>query len=280
MKNDRQHANKNFNQCMARLQHAMPTQNDKKLVQLVNDFDQDPLAIELLISYLTHWHNGQLVGLEHIPVLHNNQKQDRSLRRMLSAFEYKFTDSAELTLLYLLSLSTKPVPQPMMEQLFKRTLKTKLFARNNEYQKFLAPLSRLSSRGWKKVVTNLYTLNLLNQSDSAQGKLLAIETRICHYFLENLRTQKYRIWQDAYDDILTATSETQTYAMPASFSSKAKTSTRKTVSPLRARNTRKQLKALRHSLEVIQQQTLEINALLQARTPGPSLTGSSLSQAA
>ncbi len=52
--------NKNFNKCIACLRNAKLSRSDETLTQLVNDFDQDPLAIKLLVSYLTYWHDNQL----------------------------------------------------------------------------------------------------------------------------------------------------------------------------------------------------------------------------
>ena len=152
---------------MAYLRSSALGLDDKKSAQLINDFDCDPLAIKLLISYLKRWHNSELIGLEHVPILHNdNQQQDQSLQRLIVAFEHKFKGCAELTLLYLLSLSTTPVPQARMEQVFQRNFIKRLLLRNDDYQKFLEPLSKLDSQGWDEAFDNLYSFCLLYTSPS------------------------------------------------------------------------------------------------------------------
>ena len=71
MESSCQQDNKNYDSCMAYLRSSALGLDDKKSAQLINDFDCDPLAIKLLISYLERWHNSELSGLEHIPVRHD-----------------------------------------------------------------------------------------------------------------------------------------------------------------------------------------------------------------
>ena len=273
MQNFHPQDSKNFDRCMAYLCNSTLKQNDKKLTQLINDFDHDPLAIKLLISYLEYWHDSEISGLEQIPILHDSQAQDRNLRRLLCAFEYKFSGYAELTLLYLLSLSAKPVSLQQMEQTFHCPLIARLLTRGDEYQSFLMPLHKLNHDGWQDIVENLHNLGLLGYAESTQGTLLVIEPRICHYFRQKLETQKYRILQPAYRDMLLATSKTTSYAMPPTFQAPrhnkpVNQQKNREIVAMRAERSRKQLHALRKSLKVLAEQSRELNILRQAPVQG------------
>lgn len=282
-----QQDDKNYNRCMAYLRDSALRLDDKKSTQLINDFDHDPLTIKLLLSYLERWYDNQLSGLEHIPILHNeNKRQGQGLKRLLVAFEHKLEGCAELTLLYLLSLSTKPVPQARMEQVFQRSLIKRLWSRNDDYQKFLAPLSKLGSRGWDKAFENLYSLSLLYSPDSVGEQSLHIEQRICQYFREKLEVQKYTILQNAYDDIMLASGMSTTYSQPEFSTSvvagggaasivppnyglpKRPSKTPSGITPnlppktLSAEEMRGQLRALRYRLSVLKAQSRELNAMM------------------
>ena len=281
---------------MAYLRSSALGLDDKKSAQLINDFDYDPLAIKLLISYLERWHNNELSGLEHIPILHNDSEQkDQSLQRLIVAFEHKFKGCAELTLLYLLSLSTTPVPQARMEQVFQRNFIKRLLLRNDDYQKFLEPLSKLDSQGWDEAFDNLYSLNLLYSNDADGEQSLHIEQRICLHFRQNLKVQKYNVFNKAYEDMVLASGMSTAYGLPQTLTSVSASYAADAPPPkyglpdktskhrLNASNGNKaieihgQLRALRYRLSVLKAQSRELNAMmlqspaLKKRRPNPDL---------
>ncbi len=209
--------------------------------------------------------------MEQIPILYHRQPQDRSLRRLLSAFEQKISGTAEQTLLYLLSLSAKPISVEQMEQIFRRTFIARLFVRNSEYQKFLTPLSKLNRDGWHKTVERLHALHLLNYTESPQGLLLRLDSRIGDYFRQKLEIQKYRILQHAYKDMMIVNNKVTSYGMPATFSNTLLTQSHHqqkehhhNASAITTENTQKQLHALRQSLKMLAEQSQKLSMLRQA----------------
>ncbi|WP_298609851.1 hypothetical protein [uncultured Thiothrix sp.] len=158
-----------------------------KLEQVAQNFDNDPLTLRLLSTYLRRWYAGRLNGLESIPILFDQRPTGRALRRLLAAFEMKLAGASDITLLYLLSLSDRPVPQQPMKFIFRSTFVERWLSRRDDYVRFLAPLGRLNEDHWHWVLENLRRLNLLEPPIEGHQDLLLVPERIRLYLREELR---------------------------------------------------------------------------------------------
>ncbi|HMT92407.1 hypothetical protein [uncultured Thiothrix sp.] len=158
-----------------------------KLEQVAQNFDNDPLTLRLLSTYLRRWYAGRLNGLESIPILFDQRPTGRALRRLLAAFEMKLAGASDMSLLYLVSLSDQPVPQLPMKLIFRSTFVERWLSRRDDYVRFLAPLGRLNEDHWHWVVENLRRLNLLEQPIAGHHDLLLVPERIRLYLREELR---------------------------------------------------------------------------------------------
>lgn len=158
-----------------------------KLEQVAQNFENDPLTLSLLSTYLRRWYAGRLNGLESIPILFDQRPTGRALRRLLAAFEMKLAGASDMTLLYLLSLSDRPVPQLPMKLIFRSTFVERWLSRRDDYVRFLAPLGRLNEDHWHWVIENLRRLNLLEQPIAGHHDLLLVPERIRLYLREELR---------------------------------------------------------------------------------------------
>lgn len=111
--------------------------NEKQLESVAADFGNDTLALDLLAAYLKRWYAGRLNGLETIPVLLDDKPEGRGLRRILAAFEHKLHATSDITLLYLLSLSDRPVAHQHMKAVFHSTLMERWLTKRDDYVRFL-----------------------------------------------------------------------------------------------------------------------------------------------
>ena len=199
-----------LHECLAFLLRSGIEGDHKRLTQLVRDYDCDLLTLNVLVSYLKHWYDGSLTGLETIPVLDDKEQQGRPLRRLLSAFEIQFRGCAELPLLYLLSLSDGPVLQQDLEETFHAGLLKRLLTKKDEYKELLNPLLKLNAQGWAETTKRLNTLCLIECSVSEQGNLLSIAKPMRSYFRNVLKIQKCTIYHRAYEDMMDLITEDTT----------------------------------------------------------------------
>ena len=170
------------------------------LSTLAQRFHQQPHTLRLIAAYLKRWYAGRLNGLSTITGLADCDNKD-ALGLVLNAFENKLRGASDLTLLYLLSLSDRPVPQQHMKNVFRSTLMERWLTRRDDYVRFLGPLGRLNTEHWHWVIENLRRLQLLEQPIPGQHDLLFVEEPIRQYFRSNLRARSKNIFEQATQDM-------------------------------------------------------------------------------
>lgn len=173
----------------------------KKLKEIAADFDNDPLTLSLLAAYLKRWYAGRLNGLETIPVLLDNIPEGRGLRRVLAAFEAKLRGTSDMTLLYLLSLSDRPIAHQHMKVVFHSTLMERWLTKRDDYVRFLGPLGRLNEEHWQWVIENLRRLNLLEAPIAKQHDLLVVADPVRDYFRNNLKLRSRMVFEQGTADM-------------------------------------------------------------------------------
>jgi hypothetical protein len=172
-----------------------------KLKKVAEDFHNDPLTLDLLAAYLNRWYAGRLNGLETIPVLLDEQPEGRGLRRLLAAFEIKLRGTSDMTLLYLLALSDRPVAQQHMKIVFRSTFMERWLTRRDDYVRFLGPLGRLNEEHWHWVIENLRRLNLLEPPIARQHDLLVVAEPIRRYFRNTLKLRSHTVFTQGSADM-------------------------------------------------------------------------------
>lgn len=173
----------------------------KQLSTVAADFGNDTLTLDLLAAYLKRWYAGRLNGLETIPVLLDNNPEGRGLRRVLAAFESKLSGTSDMTLLYLLSLSDRPVAHQHMKAVFHSTLMERWLTKRDDYVRFLGPLGRLNEEHWQWVIENLRRLNLLQAPIAKQHDLLVVADPIRDYFRTNLKLRNRTVFEQGTADM-------------------------------------------------------------------------------
>lgn len=173
----------------------------KKLKQLAADFGNDPLTLHLLAAYLKRWYAGRLNGVETIPVLLDSAPEGQGLRRVLAAFEIKLRGTSDMTLLYLLSLSDRPVAHQHMKAVFHSTLMERWLTKRDDYVRFLGPLGRLNEEHWQWVIENLRRLKLLEAPIAKQHDLLVVADPIRNYFRANLKLRNRAVFEQGTADM-------------------------------------------------------------------------------
>lgn len=173
----------------------------KRLTEVAADFGNDSLTLSLLAAYLKRWYAGRLNGLESIPVLLDNAPEGRGLRRVLAAFEAKLRGTSDMTLLYLLSLSDRPVAHQHMKAVFRSTLVERWLTKRDDYVRFLGPLGRLNEEHWQWVIENLRRLKLLEAPIAKQHDLLVVAEPIRDYFRANLKLRNRTVFEQGTADM-------------------------------------------------------------------------------
>lgn len=171
-----------------------------ELLTLAERFQHQPHTLRLIAAYLKRWYAGRLNGLDIISGF-ADCADDEALARVLNAFENKLNGASDLTLLYLLSLSDRPVPQQHMQSAFHSTLMERWLTKRDDYVRFLGPLGRLNTEHWHWVVENLRRLQLLEQPVSGQHDLLFVEEPIRQYFRRKLRERNPGVFEQATQDM-------------------------------------------------------------------------------
>lgn len=183
------------------LQKAGIKGNEKQLESIATDFGNDTLTLDLLAAYLNRWYAGRLNGLETIPVLLDDKPEGRSLRRVLAAFETKLRTTSDMTLLYLLSLSDRPVAHQHMKTVFHSTLMERWLTKRDDYVRFLGPLGRLNEEHWQWVIENLRRLKLLEAPITKQHDLLVLADPVRDYFRNNLKLRNMTVYRQGTADM-------------------------------------------------------------------------------
>ena len=167
---------------------------------LAQRFNEQPHTLRLIAAYLKRWYAGRLNGLETIVGLAGCKDED-ALGQVLGAFENKLRGASDLTLLYLLSLSDRPVQQQHMKNVFRSTLMERWLTRRDDYVHFLGPLGRLNTEHWHWVIENLRRLQLLEQPIAGQHDLLFVEEPIREHFRQKLRARGNNVFEQAMQDM-------------------------------------------------------------------------------
>lgn len=174
--------------------------NEEQLTALAQRFNHDLIALKLLAAYLNRWYSGRPNGVDSLPVS-SNSRTPLDLSSVLAAFELRLRDTSDLTLLYLLSLSDRPVAQSHLQSVFHSTLMERWLTRRDDYVRFLSPLGRLSQENWHWVIENLRRLQLVEQPIAGQHDLLFVAEPVRRYFHTQLQNRNHSVYQQAVADM-------------------------------------------------------------------------------
>ena len=199
----------NDEQVVDQLRSAGIKGSQTQLTDLARRLDYDEVAMQLLCAYLKRWYAGRLNGLDTLPTVTRSQPAEKlTLATILAAFENKLRGTSDLTLIYLLSLSDRPVVQVHLKNIFQSTLMERWLTRRDDYVRFLGPLGRLNEEHWHWVTENLRRLQLLEQPIAGQHDLLFVAEPIRHYFRSNLQQRSPDVYLQANTDMQKLSADT------------------------------------------------------------------------
>ena len=187
--------------CIQLLRYKGIQASEGRLQQIAEDFDQNPLALQLLGSYLNVWHGGDWQQMEHIPVLLDEDPEGRQIRRLLTANATQLAFTAGESLLYLLSLLQQPLCIHTLEVLLARIPRhwwTRWFKKQDRYADIMWPLLQLNVQQRQQTIRQLQTLGLI----TAFGSCLSVHPWIRQFFKRAFQQDWPLAWRQANQSLL------------------------------------------------------------------------------
>ncbi|MEN9502618.1 MAG: hypothetical protein RI964_1903 [Pseudomonadota bacterium] len=186
--------------CVQLLRHKGVQGSETKLQQIVTDHEPHALTLKLLGGYLSHWHNGDWLGLEHIPVLFEKRVEGRHARRILTANAQRLVGSSAESLLFVLSTYPQPIDRqallqtlvPVRTSWFKRCL-GRWAGQSDTLAAVVQPFKRLSLPKQQQVLRHLQSLGLLQVT----GGGLSLPEWVREFFYQQFRQAWPQAWQQA-----------------------------------------------------------------------------------
>lgn len=182
------------------LRHKGVQGAETKLLEVVQDHESHALTLHLLGGYLAYWHQGNWLGLEHVPVLFDKQATGRHIRRILTANAHLLFNSSAETIVLLLSLSQQPldrqtllnvlqqIPSPWLGYWLSKWVK-----QHDTLGELVRPFKYLSKAKQRQVFRQLQQLGLLR----VVGRKLYLPDAVRVFFKQQFRHDWPLAWQEA-----------------------------------------------------------------------------------
>ena len=150
---------------------------DKELRKAVEDFGGHALALNLLGTYLTTVHEGEIRKRDLVPRLTDEQEQGGHAKRVMESYEIWLKGTPELDILYLMGLFDRPAPGGAIDELRKEPAIKELTDK----------LQGLSDANWQYAVKHLRDLRLLGQRDDLDPDKLDCHPLVREHFGQKLK---------------------------------------------------------------------------------------------
>jgi tetratricopeptide (TPR) repeat protein len=161
---------------------------DDELERLSSEFGNHALAINLLAEYLRlipghHAAEGfKLPKLKKIP-----EEQGRHARRVMQAFVKEFGDSAEVELLHIMGLFSRPAPMDAIHAVTDPPAISQLTEK----------LAAFGKAEWNELIATLRQYRLLDREHRHQRQVLDCHPLIREHFSQKLKAKSQDAWQEA-----------------------------------------------------------------------------------
>ena len=159
-----------------------------ELKKAVEEFAGHALALNLLGSYLSTVHKGDIRKRDLVPHLTEDQEQGGHAKRVMQSYEIWLADKPELDILYLMGLFDRPAPGGAIDELRKEPTIPGLTDK----------LQSLSQAKWKYAVKHLRDLRLLGTSDENDPGKLDCHPLVREHFGEKLQKTNPDGWREAH----------------------------------------------------------------------------------
>ncbi len=182
------------------LRHKGVQGTEAKLLEVVQDHESHALTLHLLGGYLAYWHQGNWLGLEHIPVLFDKQPEGRHVRRILTANAHLLFNTSAETIVLLLSLSQQPLDRQTLLNVLQQ-IPCSLFGywlnkwvkQHDTLGELVRPFKYLSKSKQQRVFRQLQQLGLLR----IVGRKLYLPDAVRAFFKQQFRHDWPLAWQEA-----------------------------------------------------------------------------------
>ena len=173
---------------------------EAKLLEIIHDHELHAQTLQLLGGYLAYWHQGNWLGLEHIPVLFDKQVAGRHIRRLLTANAHCLASSGAETIVLLLSLNKQPLDRQTLLELLQHIPSSRVrhwFSRWSKHGDTLTevvyPFKHLNKSKQLQVFRQLQQLGLLCVS----GRKVYLPDVVRTFFFQQFRQDYPLAWQAA-----------------------------------------------------------------------------------
>jgi tetratricopeptide (TPR) repeat protein len=163
--------------------------SDDELQRLSREFGKHALAINLLAEYLRLFPgHGARHGFE-VPDLNIPVEKGRHARRVMEALAKHFGEGAELELLLLLGLFSRPAPQAALDDLMKPPVISSLTDH----------LSRCRESDWLRLLQKLRDFKLIARESKHRPDVIDCHPLIREHFGHKLRKKAPEGWRMAHE---------------------------------------------------------------------------------
>ncbi len=161
----------------------------KELKAAVEQFAGHALALNLLGSFLSTVHDGDIRKRDLIPRLTEEEQKGGHAKRVMASYEIWLKDTPELNILYIMGLFDRPAPGGAIDAL--RSAPAIAGLTDN--------LQNLSDTKWKFAVKRLRDLRLLAKQDKDNPDTLDCHPLVREHFGERLQEKNPSAWQQAHE---------------------------------------------------------------------------------
>jgi tetratricopeptide (TPR) repeat protein len=162
---------------------------DKELREAARQFGCHALALNLLGTYLSKVHDGEIRNRDKIPqLIDDRQQQGIHARKVMVGYEIYLKGTPELNILYILGLFDRPAEAGAIEVLRKEPPINGLSSK----------LVKLSDSDYKLSLSNLRELKLISPEDKDRPGALDCHPLVREYFGQRLKETNPAAWRQAH----------------------------------------------------------------------------------
>ena len=161
---------------------------DEELRKAVEDFNGHALALNLLGTYLSTVHDGEIRKRDLVPRLTDEEEQGGHAKRVMRSYEIWLKGRPELEILYMMGLFDRPAPGGAIDALLGEPA----------IEGLTDKMQKLSEAKWQYALKHLRELRLLAKRDENEPDKLDCHPLIREHFGEKLQNQNPEAWKEAH----------------------------------------------------------------------------------
>lgn len=159
-----------------------------ELIETSDDFGGHALALNLLGSYLSTVHGGDIRKRDLVPELTADKEQGGHVRSVMEFYENRLAGKPELDILYMMGLFDRPARAGAIEAL----------RAHPPIEGLTDALQGLGDAKWKYAVSNLRELRLLAKEEIDDDDALECHPLVHEHFRARLKESNPEAWREAH----------------------------------------------------------------------------------